>query len=224
MVKRPDRNAREQRQLRRDYEARQAVHAAQVRRRIRDNWIISVAAVLVCGSAILVQYAYFNWGPGTPAPAATPGADDGATPTPTGDGGYGTVERDDSLTEPSVDLSTDPPTVTLPAASVAAPAQLVVKVLEPGTGAVVADGQSVTVDYHGVNWTNGVVFDSSYVKGQPGSFSLTGVIAGFKDAIVGQQVGSTIVATLPESLAYPGSSDPDTSGPLVFVIHIISAQ
>lgn len=222
MVKRPDRNAREQRQLRRDYEARQTVHAEQLKRRTRDNWIVAAVAILVCGGAIFAQYAFFNWGPGTPAPSATD------TPTPSAgstDSSLGTVERDDSLTEPSVDLSTDPPTVKLPPATVAAPTQLVVKVLEPGTGAAVADGQSVTVDYHGVNWTNAAIFDSSYIKGQPVSFSLDGVIEGFKDAIVGQAVGSTILAIMPSDVAYgDDSGDPNTSGPLVFVIHIESAQ
>jgi len=224
MVKRPDRNAREQRQLRRDYEARQAVHAAQVRRRRRDNWIAVIATVLVCGAAIFGQLAYFSWGPGAPAPdaSATPSPTDSASST---DSSLGTVERDDSLTSPSVDLSTDPPTVTLPAASVAAPTQLVVQVLEAGTGAAVADGQSVTIDYHGVNWTTAAIFDSSYIKGQPATFTLDEVIDGFKDALIGQSVGSTILAILPSDLAYgDDTGDPNTSGALVFVIHIISAQ
>ena len=223
MVKRPDRNAREQRQLRRDYEARQAVHTAQVRRRSRDNWIAGIATVVVCGAAILGQLAYFGWGPGAPAPVPT--ATDSPTPAAT-DSSLGTVQRDDTLTEPSVDLSTDPPTVTLPAADVAAPTQLVVEVLDPGTGgATVADGQTVTIDYHGVNWTTAAIFDSSYLSGQPATFSLSGVIEGFKDALVGQAVGSTVLAILPSDLAYgDDSGDPNTSGPLVFVIHIISAQ
>jgi len=83
MVKRPDRNAREQRQLRRDYEARQAVHAARMRRKVRDNWVAGAAAVLVCGLAIFGQYAYFNWGPGMPTPSAS--STPGATPTGTAD-------------------------------------------------------------------------------------------------------------------------------------------
>ncbi len=83
MVKRPDRNAREQRQLRRDYEARQAVHAARVKRKLRDNWIVGIVAILVCGGAIFAQYAYFSWGPGLPAPSATETPSAGDTPEAT---------------------------------------------------------------------------------------------------------------------------------------------
>lgn len=228
MVKRPDRNAREQRQLARDYAARQTVHEIRLKRKARDNWIAAAAAILVCGAAIFAQYAYFNWGPGTPVPTPTDSATPSASDTPTGSGSLGTVERDDSLTAPKVDLGGAQPTVTLPAASVAAPSKVVVEVLEQGKGAKVKATQSVTVDYEGVNWTTAAIFDSSYSRGQSASFSLDGgVIPGFTQAIAGQRVGSTIVATLPSDAAYgdSGSSgDANTAGPLVFVIHIISAK
>ncbi len=144
------------------------------------------------------------------------------TPTPTQAPSAQTVEKDSSLTQPTVDLSTNPPTITLPTA--APPTALDVQVITPGTGSVVASDASVTVNYLGVNWDTAVVFDESY-SSAPATFSLDGVVPGFAQAIAGQTVGSTILVTIPPGLAYGADSgNPDTSGTLVFVIEIISAQ
>ena len=82
MVKRPSSQSRVERQRIRDYEARQAVHARQRRRRARDNWFALGAAVVICGLAIGAQLVYFGSGPGasTPAPTETPSALPSDTP------------------------------------------------------------------------------------------------------------------------------------------------
>ncbi len=89
VAKRPDPSEREQRRIARDYEARQALHAHQLARRRRDNWIGVIASALVVALAIFGVWAYSAIGPGqtVPTPDAsatpTPGATDAPTPDPT---------------------------------------------------------------------------------------------------------------------------------------------
>lgn len=134
------------------------------------------------------------------------------------------VERDASLTAPAVDLSGVVPVVTLPDS--APPSDFQLEVLEVGDGETVPAGATVTVDYHGVSWDTGEVFDSSYTRGAAATFSTDGVIAGFRDAIVGQPVGTTVVVTIPPDLAYGTDATAHQLGgqTLVFVVHIVSAQ
>src|SRR5690554_4921138 len=80
-----ERDARAARDRLRRYNARQAVHAHKVRRRVRDNVIWIVVAILVIALAAFTQVLYFSVGPGKPAPAPTesmePPADSGAEGT-----------------------------------------------------------------------------------------------------------------------------------------------
>ncbi len=81
----------------------------------------------------------------------------------------------------------------------------------PGDGAVVAETARVSVCYLGVNGRTGERFDSTYDDGKPASFPLDGVIPGFKKAIAGQKVGSSVgVAVAPEDgyLEIDSSYDP----------------
>jgi FKBP-type peptidyl-prolyl cis-trans isomerase len=118
------------------------------------------------------------------------------------------------------------PTVEIPDAD--PPAELKVATVITGTGAVVGAGDSVTVQYQGVNWTTGEVFDQSW-GGGVANFTTDGVITGFGDAMVGQTVGSRVVVIIPPDQGYgpsggnpnAGISDTDT---LVFVIDILAAQ
>ena len=83
-----DREAREARGRVRAYQARQAVHEHQAKRRVRDN--VRAGAVLVIVLAVLIgaQVLYFSGGPGTPGPSETPSPtattapSDTVTPTP----------------------------------------------------------------------------------------------------------------------------------------------
>jgi len=148
--------------------------------------------------------------------------EDTVAPEATGAPEAEVVERDAALTAPAVDLSGAVPVVTLPEA--APPSDFQLEVLEPGDGEVVPAGATVTVDYHGVSWDTGEVFDSSYARGAAATFSTDGVIQGFRDALVGQQVGATVIATIPPDLAY--GTDPTAhrlgGQTLVFVVHIES--
>jgi peptidyl-prolyl cis-trans isomerase B (cyclophilin B) len=81
--KNTEREVREARDRLRRYNARQAVHAHQVKRRRRDNIIGLIVVVVVAGLATTSQVSYFTTGPGTPKPtaSATPTATPGATPS-----------------------------------------------------------------------------------------------------------------------------------------------
>lgn len=76
--KNTEREAREARDRLRRYNARQTVHAEQVKRRRRDNLFAVGALVIVAALATVTQVFYFNGGPGTPS--ATPSASASAAP------------------------------------------------------------------------------------------------------------------------------------------------
>ena len=126
---------------------------------------------------------------------------------------------------PTVTLGDDgAPTVTIP--STPAPSTLQLATLKKGDGAVVADGDTVTMQYQGVNWTTGAVFDESWSKGGPRSFATNQVIKGFGAALVGQTVGSQVIAVIPPDQGYGsgGQADAGIGGTddLVFVIDILA--
>ena len=118
------------------------------------------------------------------------------------------------------------PTVTVPKAD--APTDLRIADLKKGTGTTVKSGDTVTVHYTGLIWATGKVFDSSWTRGQPASFATTGVIPGFGKALVGQKVGSEVIAVIPPADGYgtggqasAGISGTDT---LVFVVDILATS
>lgn len=76
--KNTEREAREARDRLRRYNARQTVHAEQVKRRKRDNLFAVGAVVIVAALATVTQVFYFSGGPGTPT--ATPVASASAAP------------------------------------------------------------------------------------------------------------------------------------------------
>ena len=80
-----------------------------------------------------------------------------------------------------------------------------------GTGAVVKAGATVTVDYTGAVASTGIIFQSSKDSGQPVTFPLSNVIAGWSQGIPGMKVGGTRRLLIPASLAY-GANPPSGSG------------
>jgi FKBP-type peptidyl-prolyl cis-trans isomerase FkpA len=82
---------------------------------------------------------------------------------------------------------------------------------KPGNGDTVKAGDTVTVDYTGAVAATGIVFQSSKDSGQPVSFPLSGVIAGWSQGIPGMKVGGTRRLLIPAALAY-GANPPQGSG------------
>ena len=111
------------------------------------------------------------------------------------------------------------PKVTLPKSS--APKNLELKVLKQGKGAVVKNGDQVTVDYQGTSWKTKKIFDQSYGS-SPATFGTDQVVEGFGAALVGQKVGTTLVVTIPPKYAYgeKGSGQQLSGQTLLFVIKI----
>jgi peptidylprolyl isomerase len=96
-----------------------------------------------------------------------------------------------------------------------------------GSGDAVAEGATVTVEYCGVGLSSGAVFDASWARGEPASFPLAGVIAGWQQGIPGMQPGGRRLLVIPADLAY-GDTPPPGSGiapgeTLVFVVDLISS-
>ena len=99
-----------------------------------------------------------------------------------------------------------------------------------GDGPAVESGQTVTVQYVGVKWSDGSVFDSSWERGEPVDFPVGtgGVIAGFEEGLIGQTVGSRVMLIIPPDKGYgeQGNTQAGISGTetLVFVIDILAAS
>ena len=97
-------------------------------------------------------------------------------------------------------------------------------ILEGEAGALrPTPANQVTLHYRGT-LIDGSEFDSSYARGQPATFSVTGVIPGFSEGLQLMSVGSHYRFVIPSDLAYgPQGSGPDI-GPnatLIFEIELI---
>jgi peptidylprolyl isomerase len=107
---------------------------------------------------------------------------------------------------------------------VAAPTALVSQDLIKGNGAVVKETDTLTVNYVGVTLAGGTKFDSSFDRGEPASFPLTGVIKGWTQGLAGKTVGSRVLLVIPKDLAYGDAGQGVAKGDLVFVVDILGAK
>jgi peptidylprolyl isomerase len=116
------------------------------------------------------------------------------------------------------------PSVAIPAG--AAPSTLVVKDIIKGTGPEAKAGQPVTVNYVGALFHGGKVFDASWKRNEPFTFTLGqgAVIKGWDQGVAGMKVGGRRELVIPAALAYgskgAGTSIPPNS-PLVFVVDLL---
>jgi len=126
---------------------------------------------------------------------------------------------------PTVTLdSAHHPRITLPAAG--PPAGLVTQPLIMGSGDRVAKGAQVTVQYTGVVWPGGAVFDSSWNKPTPSTFTIgTGQVLSGWDGLVGQTVGSRVLLVIPPDSGFGAEGKPQWgikgTDTLVFVVDIL---
>jgi peptidylprolyl isomerase len=102
------------------------------------------------------------------------------------------------------------------------PSGLAYKVLKAGAGSAHPRATStVTVQYSG--WTtDGKLFDSSVMNGQPATFGLGQVIAGWTEGLQLMVEGEKTRFWIPEGLAYKGQGP--VNGMLVFDVELVKIQ
>ncbi len=119
-----------------------------------------------------------------------------------------------------------PPDVAAPPAdAIRTPSGLASKVLQVGFSNVRPSLQStVRVNYTG--WTtDGKMFDSSVVRGQPLEFKVNEVIPGWTEGLQLMVVGEKRRFWIPGNLAYDNSPDPNApKGTLVFDVELLAVK
>ncbi len=97
--------------------------------------------------------------------------------------------------------------------------------VEEGDGPTPKSNQKVTVDYYGVLKENGVMFDNSFSRGQPFSFTLGRgqVIPGWDQGLALLKKGSKAVLFIPYAMAYGEAGSPPVipaKADLVFYVEL----
>lgn len=116
------------------------------------------------------------------------------------------------------------------------PSSLAVQTVIEGMGEPLTDGDRVVAHYTGVVWETQSVFSSSLNQDFPVTLSVvdasaagatTGVIRGVYDALLGQRVGSRVLAVIPPELGYPEGAGPQgvpDGATLVYVFDILGVE
>lgn len=148
----------------------------------------------------------------------------------------GRADGSDQLAQagfPSIVLAPDGrPGFTIP--SQPAPTDLRIATLKAGSGARVKEGDTVVLNYTGVLWDSATVFESTWEVGAPAALVAQaldatgstggGLVPGFAKAVIGQRVGSQVIAVIPPEFGYPVGSSPASipeGSTLVYVIDIL---
>ncbi|CUV10016.1 FKBP-type peptidyl-prolyl cis-trans isomerase FklB [hydrothermal vent metagenome] len=109
---------------------------------------------------------------------------------------------------------------------VSLPSGLQYKVITPGDGPSPLTTDKVKVHYKG-SLADGTIFDSSYDRGQPTSFTVSGVIKGWTEALLLMQVGSKWELTIPSKLGYGTRGSGDRIPPnstLLFEVELLAIE
>lgn len=99
------------------------------------------------------------------------------------------------------------------------------EVITAGTGAAPTADDQVQVNYEG-KMLDGTVFDSSIARGQPVTFPLTGVIAGWTEGLQLMKEGSKYRFFIPAKLAYgeTGASTIPPNSVLIFEVELLKVM
>lgn len=102
---------------------------------------------------------------------------------------------------------------------------LAYKVLQPGNGEV-HPTLTDTVVVHYTGWTtDGAMFDSSVLRGEPAEFPLNRLIEGWQQGIPLMVVGEKARFWIPGALAYDNRNRPDApKGMLVFDVELLGIK
>ncbi|MEZ5154673.1 MAG: FKBP-type peptidyl-prolyl cis-trans isomerase [Solirubrobacterales bacterium] len=132
-------------------------------------------------------------------------------------GGADAISTDTSV-KPDVPAQSGPPPSGLESTDVV-----------DGDGDIAETGDTVTVQYVGVDYETGEQFDASWDNGQPFTFKLGSgqVIPGWDQGVTGMKVGGRRELIVPPDLAYGAQGSPPAIGPnatLVFVIDLLDVK
>jgi len=109
-----------------------------------------------------------------------------------------------------------------PAGALTSASGLASVMLKAGSGATPKATDRVTVNYSGWN-TKGELFDSSIPRGEPATFPLNRVIAGWTEGLQLMQVGESRRFWIPAGLAYGEKPPPGApAGMLVFDVDLLA--
>ena len=106
------------------------------------------------------------------------------------------------------------------------PSGLQYKVVVEGTGKTPTVKDTVTTHYRGM-LIDGIEFDNSYKRGEPATFPVKGVIAGWTEALQLMKAGSKWKLYIPSNLAYGDRGAGQLIGPgatLIFDIELIGVK
>ncbi|MBG6054107.1 peptidylprolyl isomerase [Salinibacterium sp. CAN_S4] len=114
------------------------------------------------------------------------------------------------------------------------PTALKIETLKAGSGAKVEKDDRVVLHYTGVLWDTQEVFDSTWERNAPAMLvasslddSSSGLVPGFAKALIGQRVGSQVIAVIPPKDGYPAGQAPTTvpdGSTMVFVFDILGIE
>jgi hypothetical protein len=186
-----------------------AGRVVSIRRRSRSG--PRAAAPLFAGLACLACAS------GPVAPPTTP-------PVSTSAGAEAPPEVPCGTYDPNADRTAAPPDVAAPPSGARRSASgLHFCVLREGSGELRPTREgSVRVHYTG--WTtDGVMFDSSYARGEPAVFPVSAVIRGWTESLIRMTVGQVRRVWIPEELAYGGRPGAP-AGMLVFDIELLAIE
>jgi peptidylprolyl isomerase len=121
--------------------------------------------------------------------------------------------------------TTSKPVITVPQGL--PPTELLIEDLVEGDGQEATAGMQVTVDYTGINWSNGREFDASWNRNDTFSFGLGQgmVISGWDQGVQGMKVGGRRRLTIPPAMAYGSQGAGGVIAPnetLIFVVDLRS--
>jgi len=97
------------------------------------------------------------------------------------------------------------------------------RVVKEGSGPKPSASDTVTTHYEGKT-IDGRVFDSSFERGEPASFPVNGVIAGWTEALQLMSVGSVYELFIPSDLAYGqqgAGAEIAPNSTLIFVVELL---
>ena len=106
------------------------------------------------------------------------------------------------------------------------PSGLQYKIVKEGTGKAPKASDTVVVHYKGT-LINGKEFDSSYKRGEPATFPLSGVIKGWTEGLLYLKEGGKAMLYIPSNLAYGKSGAGADIGPdetLIFEVELVKIQ